>query len=282
MKRFILYSFLFVAFAITVVGCNLEQEIDIDLPDYESRYVVECYLEPGQPFTLLLTRTASYFDPFPTSNNDFLDQILVDGATVTIEHNGQTYALQNGLFFNPLSRKAYNYLAPEFIPEDYERDFELNIVTPDGKTITATTRILRPIPIDSIVVEFLEDDTLARVLTYLKDVPNEQNYIRRMLHEHSLDSIPLQDFATDDRFVEDNIVFGSAYNFAAGDTVFNTIFHIDRPYYDFFNSVQTAAASNGNPFGQPSPIISNLRGTANAIGIFTGLSYDRIMTIVER
>lgn len=282
MKRFILYSFLFVAFAITVVGCNLEQEIDIDLPDYESRYVVECYLEPGQPFTLLLTRTASYFDPFPTSNNDFLDQILVDGATVTIEHNGQTYALQNGLFFNPLSRKAYNYLTPEFIPEDYERDFELNIVTPDGKTITATTRILRPIPIDSIVVEFLEDDTLARVLTYLKDVPNEQNYIRRMLHEHSLDSIPLQDFATDDRFVEDNIVFGSAYNFAAGDTVFNTIFHIDRPYYDFFNSVQTAAASNGNPFGQPSPIISNLRGTANAIGIFTGLSYDRIMTIVER
>jgi len=282
MQRLITYSFLFFAFGIALVSCNLENEIDINLPDYESRYVVECYLEPGQPFSLLLTRTASYFDPFPTSNAEFLDDILVDGATVSIVHNGQTYALQNGLFFNPLSRKAYNYLAPELVPSDYDQNFDLNIVTPDGKTITATTRILRPVPIDSIVVEFLEDDTLARVLTYFKDIPNEHNYYRRMFHENSLDSIPLQDFATDDRFVEDNIVFGSAYNFAAGDTVFNTIFHIDRPYYDFFNSVQTAAASNGNPFGQPSPIISNLQGSADAIGIFTGLSYERVMTIVAR
>lgn len=282
MQRIINYSFLFLAFSIALVSCNLEREIDINLPDYESRYVVECYLEPGQPFSLLLTRTASYFDPFPTTNSEFLDDILVDGATVTIVHDGQTHTLQNGLFFNPISRKAYNYLAAGPIPTDYENDFELNIVTPDGKTITATTRILRPIPIDSIVVEFLENDTLARVLTYFKDIPNEQNYFRRMLHEHTLDSIPLQDFAADDRFVEGNIVFGSAYNFAEGDTIFNTIFHIDRPYYDFFNSVQTAASSNGNPFGQPSPIISNLKGTANSIGIFTGLSYDRRMTIVER
>lgn len=282
MNRFITYSFLFFAFAIALVSCNLEKEIEIDLPDYESRYVVECYLEPGQPFSLLLTRTASYFDPFPTSNSDFLDQILVDDAEVTILHNGQTYTLQNGLFFNPISRKAYNYLAPDFIPADYDHDFELSILTPDGKTITATTRILKPVPIDSIVVEFANNDTLARVLTYFKDIPNERNYYRRMFHEHSLDSIPLQDFATDDGIVDNNIVFGSAYDFAVGDTVFNTIFHIDRSYYDFFNSVQTAASSNGNPFGQPSPIISNLKGTANAIGIFTGLTYDRVMTIVER
>lgn len=282
MQRFINYSFLFLAFSIAFVSCNLEQEIDINLPDYESRYVVECYLEPGQPFSLLLTRTASYFDPFPTTNAEFLDDILVDGATVTIAHNGQTDTLKNGLFFNPLSRKAYNYLAADLVPEDYEQSFELNIVTADGKTITAATRILRPIPIDSIVVEFQENDTLARVLTYFNDIPDERNYFRRMLHEHTLDSIPLQDFAADDRFAEGNIVFGSAYNFAEGDTVFNTIFHIDRAYYDFFNSVQTAASSNGNPFGQPSPIISNLQGTANAIGIFTGLSYERRMTIVER
>jgi len=280
MQRFLSYSFILLAFALT--SCNLEKEIDIDLPDYQSRYVVECYLEPGQPFSLLLTRTASYFAPFPTSNSDFLDNILVDDATVTIAHNGETITLQNGLFFNPFTQKAYNYLASDFVPADYENNFDLTITTSDGKVITATTRILRPVPIDSIVVEFLEDDTLARVLTYFADNPNERNYYRRMLHEHTLDSIPEQDFATDDRFVDNNIVFGSGYNFAAGDTVFNTIFHMDRAWYDFFNSVQTAASSNGNPFGQPSPIISNLQGDANAIGIFTGLAYDRIMTIVER
>ncbi len=282
MSRIIKFSFVLVAVATFFASCNLEREIEIDLPDYESRPVVECYLEPGQPFSLLLTRTASYFDPFPTSNNEFLDQILLDGATVTITHNGQTYTLENGLFLNPITRKAYNYLAPDLVPADYEHNFELQITLPDGETITAMTRILRPVPIDSIVVEFPEDDTLARVLTYFTDIPNEHNYYRRMFHEQTLDSIPAQDFATDDRFVENSIVFGTGYNYAVGDTVFNAIFHIDRPYYDFFNSVQTAISSNGNPFGQPSPIISNLQGTADAIGIFTGLSYERIMTIISR
>ena len=37
------------------VGCgNLEQEVEIELPQYEPRLVVECYLEPGNNFQLLV------------------------------------------------------------------------------------------------------------------------------------------------------------------------------------------------------------------------------------
>ena len=67
-----------------------------------------------------------------------------------------------------------------------------------------------------------------------------------------------------------------------GDTIYNTIFHIDRAYYNFWESTFNAVSSNGNPFGQPSAVISNLEGNAGAIGIFTGLSYDRVMTIVKK
>jgi hypothetical protein len=130
-------------------------------------------------------------------------------------------------------------------------------------------------------VQFNDTDTLARVLTYLTDLPNEDNYFRRMLHEGSLDSLPRQDFTTDDRVVEDVVVFGTNYDFEIGDTVINTIYHIDKAYYDFLESVQIAVDGNFNPFGQPSPIISNLEGSANAIGIFTGLSYDRKATIIQ-
>ena len=77
-------------------------------------------------------------------------------------------------------------------------------------------------------------------------------------------------------------MFGSGYQFSEGDTVINTLFHIEKAYADFLESVDAAIGANGNPFGQPSTIISNLEGDAGAIGIFTGLSYDRVVTIISR
>lgn len=265
---------------------NLENDISLDLPVYESQYIVECYLEPGENFHLALSRSVPYFEPFPNDPADFVENILVDSAEVIISHAGQHYVLKNeidvGSFFS--KRKIYNYTSPEKVPFDVDNDFLLNITTPDGKTISARTRLLSVVPIDSVVVEFDEKaDTLARTLTYLTDDPGTDNHYRRMLHHHSLDSIPLQDFTTNDDFVDNKkLVFGSGYEFKEGDTIYNTIFHIDRAYYNFWESTFNAVSSNGNPFGQPSAVISNLEGNAGAIGIFTGLSYDRVMTIVKK
>jgi hypothetical protein len=271
------------ALLIGLQSCNLENEIEIVLPEYNSRFSVECYLEPGNVFTLLLSKTAPYFEPFPTFDDQFLANILEDSATVVIRHNGQEYPLENRLIFNPFTGKLFNYINFTPIPEDYENNFELSITTKSGQTITATTRLLPKVPIDSVVVQFSPTDTLARVLTYFTDDLSTRNYYRRMLHFSSLDSVPRQDFALDDSFSDNaKFVFGTSYEFAEGDTVINTLFHIDKDYYDYFDSVQNAFFSNGNPFAQPSPINSNLRGTANAIGIFTGLSYDRVFTIVRR
>jgi hypothetical protein len=269
--------------ALALSACNLEKEITIELPEYNARPSVECYLEAGKPFFLLMTKTVPYFEDFPTLDDRFLQNILEDSATVVIRHNGQEYPLQNRLSFNPFTGKLYNYFSAVPVPEDYEHDFELSVVTKTGKTITATTRLLPRVPIDSVVVQFAPNDTLARVLTYFTDDRSQTNYYRRMLHKSTLDSIPLQDFTVDDSFSETaRFVFGTNYEFAEGDTIINTLFHISRAYNDYFDSVQTAFFSNGNPFGQPSPIQSNVRGTANAIGIFTGLSYDRVTTIVRR
>lgn len=285
-KKWLLLTFHLSLFALLLPSCgNLEKEIDLDLPEYEAQYVVECYLEPGQPFTLLLTRSVPYFEPFPSDPLEFVDQIMVDSAEVTITHNGIEYPLTNGLFLNPFTLKAANYANTELVPANYDHDFSLKITTPDGKTITATTRLLPIVPIDSIVVEFDdEQDTLARCLTYITDDPNTVDYYRRMIHHNSLtDSIPNQDFTTNDDYVDDKvIVFGTGYEFKEGDTIYNTMYHIERAYFDFWESTFNAINSNGNPFGQPSSIISNVKSDAGAIGIFTGLSYDRVMTIVKK
>ncbi len=265
-------------------GCgNLEKEIDLDLPEYAPQYVVECYLEPGEPFRLSLSKSLPFFEPFPTDPTEFVSSILEDSAMVTVSHAGVDYPLQNGIDVAALFEKVkvYNYFSTEKVPIDYEQPFTLLVRTRSGDVITGSTRLLPPVPVDSVVVEFdLVRDTLARALTYITDDPDANNYYRRMYHIHSLDSIPDQDFVTNDDFVDDRIlVFGSGYELKEGDTIYNTIFHIDRAYYDFWLSTFNAISSNGNPFGQPSGIQSNVTG---AIGIFTALQYDRRMTVVEK
>ncbi len=266
----------------SIVSCDLTKEVEVELPDYEGRLLVECYLEPGEPMNLVLTRTSPYFDPFPSTSLDFLNGILEDEAFVTITHKGQEYELENTLSFNPATQKIFNYKNSTLVPEDYENDFELSISTAGGETITASTRIIEPTPIDSVVTEFAPNDTLARILVYLTNDQAIDNYYRRTLHESSLDSIPSMTFPVDDRAAEDVIVFGTFFSYAEGDTIINTIYSIDEDYFDFLSSINFAIQSNGNPFAQPSPIVSNVEGTANAIGIFTGLSYDREVTIIQQ
>jgi hypothetical protein len=41
---------------------KLENTIDIELDDSGHNLVVECYIEAGQPYQLMLTETKSYFD----------------------------------------------------------------------------------------------------------------------------------------------------------------------------------------------------------------------------
>ncbi|MFZ4559996.1 MAG: DUF4249 domain-containing protein [Saprospiraceae bacterium] len=267
------------------VACNLEKEIEIELPDYAGQLALECYLEPGKPYRLTLTRSTAYFDLLPGKPDSvlaYLQGILVNGAQVNIRQGNKTIKLANRLAVDPESQHFYNYFSPELVPLDTVQPFYLDILTADGKTIQASARVPVRVAIDSVVVEFKEKDTLARALTYFTDRPGETNYYRRVLHRGNLNRIPEQDFSSDDRFVQDVFVFGTGYDFAEGDTLINTIYHLEEPYFRYLQSVQGAVSSNGNPFAQPSTILSNLKGTANAIGIFTGLQYDRVFTIVKR
>ena len=266
---------------LTLVACNLSKEVDIDLPTYETQPVVECYLEPGKPFRLLITRSFPFFDQFNLDSN-FIENTLYEGATVTISYNGQTDTLYNFLSFEEDPVKVFNYTGFNTVPATEGLEYTLNITMPDGTDITGTTTMLPVVPIDSIVVEWNDnEEPEARLLTYITDDLDTENFYRRMLNYSSLDSFPEQDFLVTDRsFTTETFAFGTGYELVEGDTVFNTIVHLSRPYYNYLESVQLAVAANVNPFAQPSPIKSNVSGSANPIGIFTGFSYDRDTTIL--
>lgn len=277
------YIFFFLITLVALAACNLEKEVDIELPPYERQPVVECYLEPGKPFRLLLTSSYSFFDPFGLDSN-FLQKTLLQGATVTISYNNEVVTLANipTLETNPF--KIFNYTSQAIVPATPGIEYTLNISLPDGKTVTGKSTMLPRVPIDSIRVEWNpEQDTLARMLTYITDDQSQENYYRRLLNYSSLDSVPDQDFLVSDRIsTTELIAFGTGYELTVGDTVFNAIFHISKDYYDYYESVQLAVFGNLNPFAQPSPIKSNVSGTGNPLGIFTCLVYDRDTTVIMR
>jgi hypothetical protein len=266
-------------------ACNLEKEVLIDLPDYAVQPVVECYLEPGQPPVMLLSKSSDFFAPFDTSIIQYAQNIVYQGATVVVRYDGNVDTLDNRIYFDFASGHLYNYVGRSAIPYAPNMRFELAITLPDGNTITSECVMPSRTEIDSVVVEWSPTrDSLARILTYITDDKTQTNYWRRVLNFGSLaDSLADQDFLVRDNLnTTDKIAFGTAYETKEGDTVYNTIHSVTEDYLNFVESVQIAVVANINPFASPSTIKSNVRGTNNPLGIFTPLVYDRDTTVVRK
>lgn len=277
MKKFIYLLFI----SLILLSCNLSKEVDINLPIYEPQPVVECYLIPGENYKLLLTKSNSYFDPFSFEDPvKYFQSISLNGATVKIIYQEDTIQLAEELVADIPNRKIFNYSSVKKVPEDYINDFRLLIITPDGKEIHATTVIPPPVAIDSVVVQWETTGKMeARELVYVTDDTGTDDYYRRMIHQNNLDSPTVQDYVTDDKiFSSGKQAYGTAYEFKEGDLAINTHLHITRDYYLFVSSYQN---SNANPFTQPGVIKSNVSGSANALGIFTGFYFRRDTTYIH-
>ncbi len=279
-KKIIIMKYPFVLFAISSVllwwsSCNLQKDIDVDLPAYDSELVVECYLEPGKPYRLLLSESQAYFDN--VNENPF-----IENAEVIITHRGVSETLPYGNFLDTEFNKFYNYQSTILVPAHYNEDFTLSITDDRGRTVSGTTQILNIIDIDSLVLQFNATDTAALILSYFNEPQDQKNWYRRQLHKGETVATAQvdQDFITDDILETDNgqYVFGSAFDYTFGDTIFSTLYHLDESYYDFLLSAFDAISANGNPFATPSQIRSNVDG---GLGVFTGLSYDRDTLIVQ-
>ena len=270
---------------ITVVfaSCDLEKEIELELPEYERQTVVECYLEPGQPFALLLTKSDGFFSSFGDLDQSFLTNLLEEGAEINIKYGNETIVLANEFSFNPFTGKLFNYSSSEIVPEDFNSEFSLEVKTADGELITSKTKIMSLTPIDSLLIEFepfTDVDTAARVLAYTKDDLDIANFYRFIL-AIGTDPVVEQDFVVDDELLESEIsIYGTNYSFNPGDTITSTFIQISEDYYRFKNSVDNSIASNGNPFGQPGVISSNVEGEGSPMGIFTGFVRDTRVDIV--
>lgn len=281
LSRNLLMLSLLVFFCLT--SCDLNRSIDIDLPDFESEVVVECYLQPGQPYLLTLTESVSYFEPAQLT--------YVKNAEVEITYKGESVQLEQVALALPpgiqelqilrplVGDSLFFYTSVEPVPFEYDEDFFLNITTQEGKEILGITSIPSPVSIDTIEWRFDDDDSLALTLTRFQDDPSMDNFYRRTLHVSSVQVEPDQDFFVDDRvFNGERAVFGSGFDYERGDTLIFTLYHITEDYFNFSETKDAAITANLSPFAQPAELKSNIQG---GIGIFTGFSSDRQQVIIE-
>jgi hypothetical protein len=259
----------FVLFAgLGLAAC--QQDVDLNLPVYTPKLVVECYLEEGQPLRLTLLESQSYLDTSgPT---------IVSGATVVLAYGPQRDTIPNVPATDEATGKVYNYSSAKRITADYTLPYTLTVTDRKGRTLTATTHFLRPVLIKSITPKFNQKKA-AYGLTKFDDNPLEKNYYRITLTKNRRVDTLASNSLIDDSFSNGKeINWGSAYNFRTGDTIHATLYHCTEAYYKFLSTAQSARQANVNPFAASGEVISNVRG---GLGVLATLTYDYRQVVVK-
>lgn len=257
-------------------GCLPEKEVEIEIPPYDRQLVVECYMEVGKPFRLLVSESIGFFEPQDTP--------IIAGAEVVISHNGIHDTLPQGLFFDPEGLKIFNFASSEVVPADYTTQYSISVKYPDGRHVSGAAKIMPPVQLEPMTASFNADSN-ASVLVRWLDEPGQQNFYRLALFKGKVfdpnpdnENTQLLDFTLDDR-IGDGEMFtvGTLFDYQSGDTIIAQLYHIDQPYWRYINSLDDAASSNGNPFAQPGVIRSTVSG---GIGVFTGYLFTRDTLII--
>ena len=251
-------------------GCNMEKNFEVDLPVMAPQLVAECYLEPGQPYRLTLTESKNYLAA--------PELPLVKEATVIIFYKGKPDTLRYAPFYDKFSRKYFTHLSSTIMTGQPGETYSLEINDTQGRKLTGTTTVLPVVPLDTVEYTY-NDRKKAFLVAKFKDDGNTKNYYFFSVQRDSINNRAEVDYAAEDNISNGKLTaFGTGYDFEKDDTVFVSLYHLEKPYYDFFNSVENARDANGNPFAQPATVISTVQG---GYGVFTNLVYDQKMVVLK-
>ncbi len=271
--------------AATLTSC--EKDIDVDLPAYQSKIVIEGSIESGEPAMVFITRSTDYFQKY---DMETITNMFVTDAVVTVTNqSGIVDSLR--FMMDPAQPMPVFYKGSTVLGET-GGTYKLKVVV-GGKEYLSTTTILPAIPLDSMnFVEQDESNHAGIVRASFTDPAGVHNYYRIFTKVLGTDDIflPVWGGASfDDRLIDGIHTFGDIYRgdksnliqndtlsseqmlnshyFLPGDTVVVKWCSIDYSSYQFWYSADVEIYSGGNPFTSPAPIISNI---PNALGVWCG------------
>jgi Domain of unknown function (DUF4249) len=271
LKIYIRFFTGFIALSALLIACV--KPVDLNLPPDENRLVVEGYLTPQKRLAVALQTSTGITSSLPLQ--------LVDRAFVTITHNGIIDTLRNLPLIDSANGRAYNYSSRARMTEDYTNTYTLFIYdSATGNSYTSTTKLLPPVPIDSINHTVNNSNEVSIGMKFT-DPGATDNFYRRFAFTKEFNPEGRANFRFSDALFNgrDFSIF-TGFTFMKGDTVTVRLYNMNRNYFEFLESINVAGDAASNPLAQPVFAKGNISG--DALGIFTGLSYAEKKYVVPR
>ncbi len=266
----------FIIPAIIIAGCS--RELDINIPEPESKIVIEGWIEQGKPAKVLLTQSVPFFSDLDSAS---LMEVPITHARVSVIAETEYEILTlipNVSFFPP-----YVYNSTEIkgsVKERYRLEVEYQ-----GEKLVASTTIPEPAYLDSIwFTPETGFDSLGRIWIQFTDNPLTLDYYRILTQTLGKDKryIPTKDISTfSDRYFSGETIklgllrgigsildIGEEQLYRLGDTVNIKFCTLDKEHYEFWNSVQAMIITSSNPYAASFQTVqSNITG---GFGIWGG------------
>lgn len=272
-KQIFILAFFLMATLATLVGCQKEVT-NIKLPETNPKLVVGCFISP-QDTIIALTLTRS--NPVFGSGHNTANNLPVTDASVTIS-NGTNSVI---LLYNSVNEQ-YEVKTSTF-PITTAQTYFLTISTPKGETVSASCTVPSS-NLTSLMVNFVDTISSQKVLNVKwQDIPNQVNYYRLFgqmikVHPFAHDTI-YKDMFADNSLQNDNEKDGREMStmMSGGYVVFEYLnkgydiylLNIDVEYYKYQHSLDNY--SYDNPFSEPSPLYTNIKGGLGIFGAYQKL-----------
>ncbi len=249
-----------------LISC--EDIIDFPLNNSEPQIVIEGVITNLEgPYTVRISESVNYYDPgeYPAVNNAHVELSDGTGFVEVLEGN------EEGLYS---SSKMVGHPG---------RTYSLKVEI-EAEVYMAESHLKTPVKIDSLKKEYFpaigNRESGYYIHCHFTDPPEEDNNYRLIAWKNGEMDENL--YIMDDKFINgrpvDYYFYLSPYQI--GDTVNITLASIDRPVYDYYQTLFNIVAQQGggNPANPANPV-SNLSN--GALGYFGALAIDQQGSVVK-
>jgi hypothetical protein len=261
-------------------------EPNYEMEDYQSKIVIDGWIEQGKFPQVLLTLSAPYFSEIDSAS---LRDYALTRAKATISNGDRSEVLTlkpNHDYFPP-----YLYIGTS-IKGEIGKTYTLTVEF-DGETASATTTIPEPVKLDSVWFELEPGkDSLGLLWLHFTDPVDSKNYYRTLTQVENEDNkyIPTYFPNFNDEFFNGQEIKISLYKgnkvstdkvdelfYTLGDTIILKATTIDKASYEFWVTFQKEIINTGNPFASTNARVQS--NVSNGLGVWCGYgsSYYRVI-----
>jgi hypothetical protein len=299
MMTFFRYFLLIIMGLVSIFLSSCQKEIEVDIPDYDRKIVIEGRIENGSPAMVIVSRSVPYFDHIDLQT--LMNDVFITDAVVTVSCDGVSEQLRLMPWLDSPIYFAYvgDTTSASCIKGEPGKRYDLRVEIGD-KVYTSSTTIVEPFHLDSVWLAFAnEQDTTPTTRIQLTDRPETHDYYMFQLKVHGkrlhdrlwVTSFPVafDDATFNGQTVNYEILranpsslFESTMTdeekeefyrvtYRKGDTIYMKTSLIDYDGFQYWSAMTYAISLGQNPFMSPAPVPCNIKGE-NVIGNWCGFA----------